>query len=339
MTYFWKTVVHKQYVVAIRVVGFFFILLAVFLSHPVSSASAKQKEKKIQIGIAPWVNNEEYNKNITAFKKRLALVGFVEGQNTIYYQENAQGDPQKQIKIIQSFVDKKVDLIYSLTTPGTLITKSIAKDIPIVFSVVLFPVETGIIKSFMSSENNCVGTRNYISEGKQLETLFTIFHQVRKMGFIHLKEDPDSTIQLGRMKDMGKNFDLEVIDMPVSSLNELKNFSNETVDAFYLACDTFIQTEGEDSIIDMAHNRKIPTLSCSRSGILKGALVGDVVDLTNLGTVAGKKAAAILTGQSPTELITETQQGSYVVVNLKTAASLGLSVPDKLLAISSEIIQ
>lgn len=332
MTFDWKTIFRRLTRGDYR---FSVILAALLLFLP----SAWAQEREIRIGISPWISTKEFNDNIIAFKKRLELVGFVEGKNTIYYQENALGDPQKQAQIIQSFVQKKVDLIYSLGTSGTLIAKNITKEIPIVFSISVFPMETGIIKSLASSENNCVGTRNYISVGKQLEVLLSIVPEIRSIGVIHLKEDPDSTIRLERMKEITKVLGIQVIDMAASDLNQLQEILNEKADAYYLTCDTLIQNGGEEIAIDAANKRKIPTLSCNRSGILKGALVGDVVDLESLGTASGKKAAAILNGEKPTDIITETQQGSYVMINLKTANLLGLPTPYQALSIASEIIQ
>ena len=332
MTPDWKTVVRRFYRHDRLTAGFFFLILIFFLV-----CHAFAEDRQIKIGIAPWISNEESDKNIAAFKKRLELVGFIEGKNTVYYQENAQANPDKQAKIIQSFVEKKVDLIYSLTAPGTLIAGKITQDIPIVFSNIVFPVEVGIVKSLSSSENNCVGTRNYISVGKQLEALLMIVPDIRRLGVVHLTADPNSTVQLEQMTEIGKALGIQIVDMNAPNLDTLKELlQTVNADALYLACDALVQDGGEDIVIEKALKDKIPTLSCYSSGIRKGALVGDIVNLVELGTASGKKAVAILNGEKPTDIITETQQGSYVMVNLKTVDALGLPKPYQVLAIASD---
>ena len=80
----------------------------------------------------------------------------------------------KHQEIIQRFIDEKVDLIFTQTTSGTLIAKEMTQDIPIVFSVVTYPVEAGIIDDLSNSKNNLVGTRNYIS----IQTQFDFFTEI-----------------------------------------------------------------------------------------------------------------------------------------------------------------
>ena len=96
------------------------------------SVTPSETEASYTIGIARWVTNEEYARNIEAFKATLADAGFVEGTNLTYVVGNSEADPERQRAIIQDFVAADVDPIYSLTTPGTLITQELAPNIPIV---------------------------------------------------------------------------------------------------------------------------------------------------------------------------------------------------------------
>ena len=95
-----------------------------------------------------------------------------------------------QREIVQSFIDAEVDLIFSITTPGTLIAKEMTSEIPIVFSVNTFPVESGVIDSLESSSNNLVGTRNYISVERQYSAFERIYPNTETLAFIHHKDEP-----------------------------------------------------------------------------------------------------------------------------------------------------
>jgi putative tryptophan/tyrosine transport system substrate-binding protein len=299
-------------------------------------------ETTYRIGIARWVTNEEYDRNITAFKTALADAGYIEGVNVIYMEENPNADRDVQRTIIQDFVDSDIDLIYSLTTPGTLIAKEIALEIPIVFSIVTFPVESGLIESMAVSGNNLVGTSNWISIDKQLFALHSIVPDARTIGFVHRAGEPNSVIQFERMETVSEKHNLTIIDVAANSVEEIQDellAVTDDIDALFLACDTLIQSGGEEIVIAVALEHQIPTLSCNKSSIHKGALIGDIADFANIGELAGAKAVQVLNGTAPTNLTSESQRGSYLIINLQTADLLNLTVSDNILGISSEVIR
>ncbi|MBC8481743.1 MAG: hypothetical protein H8D47_03665, partial [Planctomycetes bacterium] len=143
-------------------------------------------EKKIfTIGIARWNFDPTYNCNVDGFKEGLAERGYVEGENVKFIIKSPQSDLEIQRQIIQSFIDEKVDLIFSIATPGTLIAKKMTSQIPIVFSVCTFPVESDIIESLESSGNNMVGTRNYITVERQYDQFEKIYAGTKVLAFVH----------------------------------------------------------------------------------------------------------------------------------------------------------
>ena len=121
----------------------------------------------VKIGIAGWGSNPEFRRSIDGFKESLAAKGYIEGENVEFITLNSETDLAVQRQIIERFVAQEVDLIYTLTTFGTLTAMSVTKEIPIVFSVVTYPVESNVIASLASSGNSVVGTRNYIPPSRQ----------------------------------------------------------------------------------------------------------------------------------------------------------------------------
>ena len=317
--------------------GLTWLLIAACANSPtlVPTVTPSETEASYTIGIARWVTNDEYDRNVDAFKAALADSDLIEGANVTYLEKNPGADSDKQRAIIQDFVKADVDLIYSLTTPGTLIAKELAPDIPIVFSIVTFPVEVGLIESMAASGNNLVGTSNWIPIDKQLFALKSVAPEVKTIGFVHRAGEPNSTIQFNLMLGVGDDLGLEVLQVAPTSLTaaeeELEAAAPE-VDAFFLACDTMIQGGGEEVVIQVARKYQLPTLSCNKSSVFKGALVGDVADFANIGALAGEKAVQVLNGTHPSNLISETQRGSYLMVNRSTANHLELSISDSLLS-------
>ena len=98
------------------------------------------------IGISTWGPVNTYSESIEGFKEGLALQGFIEGENVNFMVESANFDLEQQIQIVQNFLDADIDLIYSITAQGTLITKATAPEMPVVFNA-MFPVELGLVDS------------------------------------------------------------------------------------------------------------------------------------------------------------------------------------------------
>lgn len=322
---------------------FIFIYFAVVyaLSSYLPMAHAQNPED-ITIGIAPWGSSSEYDRSIQGFKDALTEAGFIEGKNVKYILRNAETDFSRQVSFVESMVKEKVSLIYSLTTPGTLAAKSVTKDIPIVFSVVTYPVETGVIDSLVSSGNNLTGTRNYISAARQYFYFEKIFPHTKTLAFVHRKGEPNSAIQFNEFKEVLEKRKIHVVDIAAVDLEDMRRQLESVmgqVDSCYTACDTLIQTGGQDVVIQVSQKYRKPVFTCLRDGVEKGALVGDVADFYDLGKISGQKAVLILEGMQPAQILTESPQGDHIAVNMKTARELGLAVPEDLLKKAKETIQ
>jgi len=224
--------IHYKLVLGFLIVA---LLVGIFGCAPDKTES---KEAIVTIGIAQWILNPEYDRNIEGFKEGLAERGYVEGKNVEFIIENPEADKAKQREIIQSFIDKKVDLIYSLTTPGTLIAKEMVQDKPIVFSIVTFPVESGVVDLLESSGNNLVGTRNYIPVARQYSQFEKIYPNTRKLAFVHRKNEPNSVIQYNEMKELLSKKGIEVVAIAAVNLDDMRYQLNNIIsdiDSMYSA--------------------------------------------------------------------------------------------------------
>ncbi len=296
--------------------------------------------KIFTVGISQWNSDPDYETNIQGFKAGLAQKGFYAGKNIRYIQKNPYGKIENQIDILQAFVDEKVDLIYSLTTPGTLIAKGVTSKIPIVFSIVTYPVETGVIQSLVSSENNLVGIRNYVPAVRQYYYFEKLFPDTKTLAFVHHRGEPNAEIQLREFKDTLKTRHISVIDIAAVDLDDLQEqlqSQRNKVDALYMACDTLIQNGGDGLVIAWGQTNKKPTFSCLGGGVVNGALYGDVVDVFKIGRIAGDKAALILSGASPTNINTESFYEDHILINKKTADEFNIIIPKVLLEKAARI--
>lgn len=296
----------------------------------------------IAVSISKWVpdGNEAYDNNIQGFKDAITTAGFIEGRDIIYKTYSANSDKETQEKITRE-LKNEADLIYSLTTPGTSIIKNEIDSIPVIFSIVTYPVESGLIDNITSSKNNLTGTRNWIPTSRQLTNFLEIAPNTKKIAFIHRKNESNSTIQLEEMKLAANEKNIEVIEIAAESKEEITTLlkSAAGIDAIYSACDTLVQGEAEQEIINYALQNKIPSFSCNESGPRKGDLIGTVTDFYEIGNLAGNKAALVLEGLKPTSLETSTTSKPLIIINKKTADMLGLTIPQKITTEASEVIK
>jgi len=317
------------------------LLVTILLISGCKSTQTETEEKVLTIGIARWVSNPGYDRNIQGFKDGLAEKGYVEGQNVNYIIENPETDKSKQRKIIQSFIDKDVDLIYSLTTPGILIAKEMVQDKPIVFSIVTYPVEAEVITALESSGNNLVGTRNFISVARQYNQFEKIYPNTKKLAVVHRKGEPNSVIQYNKFKTLLNEKGIDVIDIAAVDLadvrSQLTNRMDE-IDSMFSTCDTLIQGGGEEIVIEFSKKYKKPSFTCNKDGVNKGALMGNVADFYSIGKLSGNKAGLILQGAKPSSLLTESPVEDYLMINTKTASEIGIDIPQYVLDDAEEIV-
>lgn len=280
------------------------------------------------VGIAPWNMGPDSLQAIRGFKKGLAEHGFIEGKNIKYLVRNADSDINKQINIIQYFLDKNVAAIFTLTTPGTLVAKSITNTTPIIFTNVVYPVESNLIKSVKNSGNNLVGVRSYIPPAVQFNTFEKIYPKVKVIGFVHHRGDPDSDLQYIEFKKVLDKRDIKLINIAAIDVTDLtQQLQTLKFDTLYLACDSFSQHVGNSIVARFSEERKIPTFSCDIGGVQAGLLIGNTPDNYSDAKLAGRKVSLILIGADPAWLDTETPRQSLVVANATTAHLLGLIIP------------
>lgn len=307
------------------------------------SSCSDSEQRVVKVGISQWVSNQEFERNIAAFKEQLTRAGYIEGVSVEYIVGNPHANKSEQRHIIQHFIHQKVDLIYSLTTPGTLIAKELTQDIPIVFSIVTYPVEVSLIQSLDSSGNNLVGTRNYMPISRQLDTFLSYVADVQTIGFVRRNQEPNSLIQLEAMRRYAASQNITLVDINPDHLEQLPDFLQqlgEGVDALYSACDTMIQGGGEEVVIDYAAKNNIPDFTCNRSGVRKGSLLGNVADFSEIGALAGKKAVSILqSGFSPSELSTESPIKDFIVLNVLTARQLSIPLSVDQIKLAEEVVR
>ena len=287
-----------------------------------------------KIGLAVWTG---YPDSVRGFKDGLAAAGLVEGDSLSFMLGEPGADKTLQRTVAESFKAAKVDLVYTLTTPGTTIIKEVMPpETPIVFSIVTYPADSGLIESFEYSGNNLVGPSNYVPLRHHMNLLKLILPDVSKVAIFHRKGEPNSKIQAASLTRLLKRATIEVIDQEAADIDQLRKMAQSLagkVDAFITTTDTLMQSGGEQVLTEISLRHKIPILSSNKAGIEKGSSFGPVVDFYALGKISGTKAAQILLeGVKPDQLESEMQDPPLFLANRNSIQVLGIELSPAALA-------
>jgi len=282
--------------------------------------------------LATWSG---YPNCVQGFKDGLASKGLIEGKQVTFIEGEIGADKNLQRTVANHLKTQNIDLVFSLTTPGTTIIKEVMPaTTPVVFSIVTYPADSGLIESFEYSGNNLVGTSNYVPLYHSIDLLLGVLPATKRVAIFHRKGEPNSKIQTANLYRYFKKKGIKVVDVAVENIEELKvealALVNE-VDTFITTTDTLIQSGGELALIELSLAHNIPILSANKKGIEQGATFGVVADFYQLGMMAGEMAAQILLDKAlPESIESKLQEPPTYLFNKSSIKQLGINVPEQL---------
>ena len=302
---------------------------------PPFRARAEQKQMPV-IGILGAVSPElrGVQRNLAAFRKSLAEMGFVEGQNVLIEYRWAERQLDRLPALAADLVSRNVDVI--VTEGGdstTFAAKRATSTIPVVFHSSSDPVALGIVASLARPGGNLTGVNMQISELQP--KLFELFLElVPRAKLIGVLRDPNSTLDIGDVA-AARNVRIHVL----SAVTE-----TEVDEAFaalvQLPLDGIIAyTFSRDRIAALASRHSLPAVSHARDFPENGGLLSYGPSLPDAYRIKGIYTARILKGEKAADMPVQQPTKFELVINLKTAKALGLTVPHSLLQRADEVIE
>ncbi|ADL69605.1 ABC transporter substrate-binding protein [Thermoanaerobacterium thermosaccharolyticum] len=326
---------------------FIFVLAAFFIFSVVLSGcgsrtiSSGSTEKMITIGITQIVEHPALDSAREGFIKALKDNGYVEGKNVTFIQENAQGDMSTAQTIAKKFVDKNVDLIFSIATPTTQAVKKATSTIPIVFTAVTDPVAAGLVKSFDKPGGNVTGTSDMEPINDQLKLIKDLVPGAKRIGIIYNAGEVNSTVQVKIAKDDAASLGYSIVEATVSNSSEVNQAAQSLVgkvDAIWLPTDNTVASSVA-AIIKVANSAKIPVVAAEKGMVEGGSLATLGISYSDLGYQAGSMAIKILKGEKPANIKVETAKNLQLIINQKEADAIGLKIPDSIMKKAQEVIK
>jgi putative tryptophan/tyrosine transport system substrate-binding protein len=313
------------------------------------SARAQQSEQMRHIAVL--FGSAESDPNVQAdqakFSNALRGSGWTEGRNITVDYRWAAGDPHRIQMFAKELVDLNPDLLVGQSTPVVAALKSETRTIPIVFVQVSDPVGSGFVSSLSHPGGNITGFVNFESSlsGKWIELLKEI---VPRLTGAALMFNPDTApffnYYLQPFQAAARAYGLEPITAKVRSLADVErtvaSIGGRRDTGLVVMTDVFTATGSIlDAIILAAARTRVPTIYPFRYMVAAGGLVSYGVDNTDLYRRAAGYVDRILKGAKPADLPVQLPTQFELAVNLKTARTLGLTVPGTVIARADEVIE
>lgn len=307
---------------------------------------AQQTERARRVGVLMGTGNDANGQaRLAAFRDGLQTAGWIESRNVSIDARWAAGDVQAIRRLARDLVAGKPDLILSSTTPTTEALLNETRDIPIVFAIVSDPVGSGFAESFSRPGGNVTGFTNIepAMAGKWVELLKEIAPSTSRVAFV-LNPNMASYAQyyMDSFNAAVAAFGLEPTIAAVQDSAQLEAAvwaqSGAPGGSLVIMTDTFTSAHRAE-IISLAARNRLPAVYPYRFFAEAGGLMSYGNDLVDNFRRAAEYADRILKGEKPSELPVQAPAKVELVVNLKTAKALGLSVPGSLLARADEVIE
>lgn len=286
-----------------------------------SDSASTGGSKKYRIGITQIVAHPALDSAREGFKAAFKEAGI----DADFDEKNANGEAATANLIANSFVSSKMDLIYSIATSTAQAAAQSTNTIPVVFSAITDPESAGILK------NNVTGVSDRVDIKQQLQLLLKLDSKIKKVGVIYNSSEQNSKVQVDDLKAAAKELGVEVVEKSVIQASEIPQAADALTresDAIYLPTDNLVASV-VSLLTDKATAAKKIVFGAESAHVKGGALITQGIDYYEMGKQAGKIAIDILkNGKKPSEIKYQRMSLNDIVVNGKTMAALGITLPE-----------
>lgn len=281
---------------------------------------------------------------VTAFAQGLKDDGYIENQNVAVVYAWAEGRSDRLPALAAELVRRQVTVIMAGATPSAKAAKAATTTIPIVFQLGVDPVKAGLVDSLNRPSGNITGVTN-IATGLVAKRLGLLHELVPKATVIAVLDDPAvDTLRAQKieLQQAISELGLHVIFLNASNEAEIETAFADLVQqraGALLLTDTPLFNGRRQQLVGLAARYAVPTIYTFREFAAIGGLASYASSITDAYQKAGTYVARILKGAKPADLPVLQPTKFELVINLKTAKTLGLTIPANILAIADEVIE
>ena len=314
------------------------------------AAHTQQATKIPQIGILSLGRGDKSDASLTtldAFTPALQELGYTEGRNIAFDRKFADGDANKLSGLAQELVERRVDAIVALATPAVRAAKRATSAIPIVGIAMADPVQDELASSLARPGGNVTGTTFLGPElvSKRLQLLKEIVPGLSRVVVLWHPRAYGERTMAGMLKEiesaaesLGTRLQLVPAASPADLDSAFAAMAKERTDGLIVFPSPMLFSQ-YSRIVTFAADNRLPAMYAAREGVELGGLVSYGVNLPDLSRATAIYLDKILKGAKPAELPIQQPTKFELVINLKTARALGLTISRDFLLIADEVIE
>ena len=303
------------------------------------SAGIAQAEPQI-IAITSIVDHPALNAVRDGVKDELAKQGYTEDKVKIVFQ-NAQGQPATAAQIARKYVGDKPAVIVAISTPSAQAALAATRTIPIVFGAVSDPVAAKLVDNVEKPGGNVTGVSDRSPIAEQIDLIKEMTPTAKTIGILYNPGEANSVVNVTLFKEVAATKGINVVDGPTTKSSDVQAAARSLVgkaDVFYVPTDNTIISALE-SAISVANAAKIPLHTGDTDSVGRGAIASLGVSYYQGGRQAGEQVIRILKGDKIADIPVIFGKGTDLHVNKKTAAQIGVTIPDAVLKRSQKVFE
>jgi len=310
------------------------------------AATAQQTGKVSRIGfLSPSLASAWAQPAVQAFRRELGVLGWFEGRNIVIEARWAENQPDRLPALAAELVGLRVEVIVAITTAATVAAKQATAVIPIVASGIGDPVEAGLVQSFARPGGNVTGLTSNPGTGftqKMVQLLKEAAPKATRLAVLWNSTDPGQSSVLGEVQAAAPALGLTVLSAearePKDVGSALATLVRERANGLYVTPSSLHLREGKQ-IADFAATNRLPSMFGDARNVSAGGLMSYWTNWVEIRRRTATYVDRILKGARPADLPVEQPTKFELVINLKTAKALGLTIPPSLLQRADEVIQ
>ena len=323
------------------VAGALFFALAV-------NAQAQQPpqppKKMSRIGYLSAVSATADTPRIEAFRRGLRDLGYIEGQNVSIEYRYEPADFDRLTQMAAELVALKIDVLVTVTTNAAQAAQKVTRSVPIVFMGITDPVTAGLADSLARPGRNATGVTNMaaILTGKRLEMLKETVAKIARVAVLWDPKGPGSIPQWNESQQPARDLGLQLYSMEVSSADRYEPAFKEAVKARNQAVWVTLNplaNSNQKRIADLAASHRLPSICAREDYADNGCLMAYGPGYADEGRNGARYVDKILRGAKPAEIPVEQPMKFDLIINLKTAKQIGMTIPPNVLARADRVIK
>ena len=314
------------------------IMLTILMSLTFVGCGEKQNDNDTtKIGVLQLAEHPALDQSYKGFMDALKDAGYVENDNITVDYKNAQGEVSNCETIASKFVNDKVDLILAIATNAAQAAANATDTIPVVLTAVTNPEYSGLVESNEKPNCNVTGTSDLTPVTEQIDLLKQLLPEAKNVAVLYNGAEDNSIYQADLAKTAIQKNGMNCKEVSVSELSQIQQVVESLVgkvDAIYIPTDNLL-AEGMATVGMIANDNKIPVIVGEEGMCANGGLATYGLSYYNLGYKAGEMAASILKGENtPENMAIEylPAEDCVLTINMETVKTLGITIPDDILA-------